>query len=46
MYSDIEVGFYVIKFYIHGIPKFFTIDDLIPCNKSTYAPLFSRPAGN
>lgn len=43
---DAEIGFYVFKFYIHGVPTFIAIDDYIPCDSNTYFPVFTQPAGN
>ena len=46
VFSDTKLGFHVIKFYINGKPKYFTIDDQIPCDKSTNFPIFTQPVGN
>lgn len=45
IYTDTNVGFYVIRLYINGVPKFFQIDDQIPCNVNTNFPIFSQPVG-
>jgi hypothetical protein len=42
----LKLGFYVLKFFIHGKPKYITLDDLIPCNKNSKIPIFSKPIGN
>lgn len=46
IFSDTSIGFYVLRFYVNGRPKFITVDDLIPCNKTTKSPLFTKPIGN
>lgn len=46
VFSDTKLGFYVIKLYINGKPKFFVIDDQIPCSNSTNFPVFTQPVGN
>ena len=46
VYTDTNVGFYVIRLYINGIPKYFQLDDQIPCNVNTNFPIFSQPVGN
>lgn len=46
VFTDVQLGFYVIKLYIHGKPKLFTIDDQIPCDKSSNYPVFTQPVGN
>lgn len=46
VFSDLKLGFYVLRFYIHGVPTFFTIDDLIPCDKNSNFPIFTQPVGN
>lgn len=46
VFSDTSIGFYVLWFYINGKPKFITVDDQIPCNKTTKSPLFTKPIGN
>ena len=46
IFHDINVGFYVLKLFINGYPKFMVLDDLIPCNKSMKTPLFTKPIGN
>lgn len=46
VFSDTSIGFYVLRFYINGKPKFITVDDQIPCNKTTKSPLFTKPIGN
>lgn len=46
VYSDINVGFYVVRMFIHGKITYFTIDDMIPCDGNTNAPVFSRSVGN
>lgn len=45
IFSDIEVGFYVLRLYVNGIPKYLVVDDLIPCSKITKSPLFTQPIG-
>ena len=37
-----EVGIYSIKIYINGAYKIIEVDDYIPVNKSTSAPLFAQ----
>ena len=46
VFADLEVGFYVLRFYISGLPKYIAIDDLIPCNNITNLPIFAKPIGN
>jgi hypothetical protein len=46
VFTDIKIGFYVIKLFINGKPKYFVIDDLIPCDKNTNYPVFTQPVGN
>jgi hypothetical protein len=46
VFSDLSLGFYVIKLFINGKPKFMVIDDYIPCDKSTNFPVFTQPVGN
>lgn len=46
VFSDIGLGFYVIRLYQHGKPRFFVIDDLIPCSNETNFPVFTQPVGN
>lgn len=45
-FADTALGFYVLRFYINGKPKNLLVDDLIPCNKTTKSPLFTKPIGN
>lgn len=45
-FYDIDVGFYVLRLYIHGKVKYMIVDDLIPCSKLTKSPLFTKPIGN
>jgi hypothetical protein len=30
---------------VNGIPKYFVVDDLIPCCKTTKSPYFTQPIG-
>lgn len=46
VFSDLKLGFYVLRLYVHGKPTFFAIDDQIPCNKNTKYPIFTKPVGN
>jgi hypothetical protein len=46
VFHDKALGFYVIKMLIHGEIKYVTVDDAIPCSKSTKSPLFAKPNGN
>ena len=46
VFNDTNIGFYVLRLYINGKPKYITVDDLIPCNKTTKSPLFTKPIGN
>lgn len=46
IFHDISVGFFVVKLFINGIPKYMVLDDLIPCNKNMKTPLFTKPIGN
>ena len=46
VFHDIQIGFYVLKLYINGVPKHMVVDDLIPCNKLSKTPLFTKPIGN
>lgn len=46
VFHDKALGFYVLKMLIHGSVKYITIDDSIPCSKSTRSPLFAKPNGN
>lgn len=46
IYEDINVGFYVLKLYKHGIPQFIVLDDFIPCDVNSNAPMFTRPVGS
>jgi hypothetical protein len=45
VFSDLSIGFYVLKLYVNGIPKYFVVDDLIPCCSITKSPLFTQPIG-
>jgi hypothetical protein len=45
VFHDVNIGFYVLKLFVHGIPTFFVVDDLIPCCKTTKSPLFTQPIG-
>lgn len=45
VFADIDIGFYVLKLYVNGIPKYFVVDDLIPCCKTTKSPYFTQPIG-
>ena len=45
-FHDLKLGFYVLKLYQHGRPRFLVIDDLIPCNSMTKSPIFTKPIGN
>lgn len=45
VFNDTAIGFYILRFYVNGKPKFVTVDDLIPCNKTTKSPLFTKPIG-
>lgn len=44
-FYDLDIGFYVLKLFVNGIPKYFVVDDLIPCCKTTKSPLFTQPIG-
>lgn len=46
VFHDTSIGFYILRFYVNGKPKYVTVDDLIPCNKTTKSPLFTKPIGN
>jgi hypothetical protein len=46
IFSNTMIGFYILRFYINGKPKYVIVDDLIPCNKTTKSPLFTKPIGN
>ena len=46
VFHDIDIGFYVLKFYIDGRPKFIAVDDLIPCSNLTKSPIFTKPVAN
>ena len=46
VFHDLEVGFFVLLFYINGKPKHMVVDDLIPCSKYSKSPLFTKPIGN
>lgn len=46
VFHDKEIGFYVLRLLIHGELKYIAVDDSIPCNKFTKAPLFAKPVGN
>jgi hypothetical protein len=46
VFSDTYLGFYILKFFINGSQKYIVVDDFIPCDIDTSAPLFTRPAGN
>lgn len=43
---DLEIGFYVLRFYKNGKPEYLVIDDNIPCNATVKTPLFTKPIGN
>lgn len=45
IFHDVNIGFYVLRLFVHGIPTFFVVDDLIPCCKTTKSPLFTQPIG-
>ena len=45
VFHDLKVGFYVLRLYKNGIPIYLVVDDLIPCNKMTKSPLFTKPIG-
>lgn len=45
VFYDLEIGFYVLRLFVNGIPKYFVVDDLIPCNRTTKSPLFTQPIG-
>jgi hypothetical protein len=44
-FYDLNLGFYVIKFYTNGKLTYTVVDDFIPCNKKSKEPLFSKPIG-
>lgn len=46
VYADTNIGFYVLKLYKDGIPQFIVVDDLIPCDVNSNAPIFTKPAGS
>lgn len=46
VFSDTTIGFYVLRFFINGKPRYITVDDQIPCNKTTKSPLFTKPIGS
>lgn len=46
VFEDANVGFYVIKLYKDGIPQFILVDDLIPCDINSNAPIFTKPVGS
>lgn len=46
VFHDTSIGFYILRFYVNGIPKLVVVDDLIPCNKTTKSPYFTKPIGN
>ena len=46
VFHDINVGFYVLKLFINGYPKYMMLDDLIPCDKTTKTPKFTQPICN
>ena len=43
---DLEVGFYVLKFYKNGKPEYLVIDDKIPCHMNISIPFFLRSSRN
>lgn len=45
-FYDLELGFYVLRLYIHGKIQYVVVDDQIPCNELTKSPLFTKPIGN
>lgn len=45
VFSDLKIGFYVLRLYVNGVPKYFVVDDQIPCCKTTKSPLFTKPIG-
>lgn len=44
-FYDLNLGFYVLRFYTGGKPTFVVVDDYFPCNNSSLQPLFSKPIG-
>jgi calpain-15 len=45
-YYDLELGFYVLRFYTDGKPNYIVVDDYFPCSSVSQQPLFSKPIGN
>jgi hypothetical protein len=45
-FYDLEIGFYVLRFYTNGKIYYVVLDDYFPCNSSSKQPLFSKPIGN
>lgn len=41
-----ELGFYVVKLYIHGKPTNIVVDDFMPCLRGTNEPMFTKPNGD